>query len=99
VTRTVRRALAFETSRFLKYTDPKDDEAWGPYRSWAEGLDPKLDSVVTFSYDKVPEMLGLFVPVPQKIGFRSGVPVYKMHGSTDWLINRNDRGTPTWSRT
>jgi hypothetical protein len=37
VTRTVRRALAFETSRFLKYTNPKDDEARGPYRSWAEG--------------------------------------------------------------
>jgi hypothetical protein len=39
---------------------------------------------VTFNYDKVPERLGLFAPVPQKIGFRSGVPVYKMHGSTDW---------------
>jgi hypothetical protein len=94
---TVRRALAFETSRFLKFANPTRDEAWDPYVRWAESLrhQPGLNSVVTFNYDRVPEMLGLFVPRPHQIGRISrGVPVYKMHGSTDWVVNRNDPDSP-----
>ena len=94
VPRVVRRALAFETSRFLKYANPKEDEAWGPYLSWAKRLRLEFDTVVTFNYDRVPEMLRLFVPLPHQAEFKDQMPVYKMHGSTDWVINRSDPQNP-----
>lgn len=46
--RLVRRALAAECSRFCfsPYT-----EVWNPYKTWLEGLDPALDTLITFNYD------------------------------------------------
>jgi hypothetical protein len=93
---TVRRALAFETSRFLRFSNPEKDEAWQPYLRWAKLLrtQPEVNSIVTFNYDRVPEMLGLFVPLPHQIGTGSAVPVYKVHGSTNWRVNRNNPSRP-----
>ncbi len=94
-TKSVRRALAFETSSFLKYAKPSEDETWLPYQQWAKTLQPELDSVVTFNYDTVPEMLGgaMKVMVPSTDENQAEppdcVPVFKLHGSVDWLTDRH----------
>jgi hypothetical protein len=50
-----RRLLAVECSLFLRGADPKT-ERWLPYRRWAPRL-TKDDTIVTFNYDRVFELL------------------------------------------
>jgi hypothetical protein len=50
-----RMALAIECSHFLVEDDLKA-ERWMPYRRWASHLNGK-DTVLTFNYDRVPELL------------------------------------------
>ena len=94
---TVRRALAFEASRFLRNVRGEDDERWKPYRDWAKSLSPEHDSIVTFNYDTLLETLGkpfhVVMPpsmagpdgvVPDRTVPNGTVPVFKLHGSADW---------------
>jgi hypothetical protein len=85
--KTVRRALGFETSRFLRHA--KRDETWKPYLSWAKTLQPETDSVVTFNYDLLLEKLGkpLHAVMPGTPVPAGKVPIFKMHGSTDWVTD------------
>jgi hypothetical protein len=97
--RSVRWALAVECARFLEGVD--GDERWGPYLRWAGTLNPELDTVITFNYDLVLDRLGgnLEVIRPedvQLVGERypvyERVPVFKLHGSVDWVGNTSDSG-------
>jgi hypothetical protein len=83
--RSVRQALAVECSRFLQWTHP---EVWMPYDSWGRSLDPACDTVVTFNYDLVLETIGgdrLNAVLPHENVNSGAVPVYKLHGSVDWI--------------
>lgn len=89
--KTVRRALALETSRFLRNVKG-EDERWQPYRKWAESLNPEHDSIVTFNYDTLLESLGkpFHVFMPSSTTVPDGaVPVFKLHGSADWETDEN----------
>jgi hypothetical protein len=52
---TARRLVAAECAAFLQHVDPTREQ-WRPYRRWAASLTPN-DTVVTFNYDRVLEML------------------------------------------
>lgn len=102
------RAMGIEILQFLRDAQP-DLERWTPYRSWVGGLDG-TDSVLTFNYDRVPELLkpyahmkDLEIEIPT-IGAYGAAPfvrssalphVFKMHGSTDWISHREDVGGAT----
>ena len=88
--RTVRRALAAETSEFLRFTKITDEQ-WKPYEAWAKQLNPEWDAVITFNYDTVLESLGdrfhAVLPSEVRKPGSGRVPVFKLHGSSDWIIN------------
>ena len=52
----VRRLIAAECCAFLEGADP-ESERWAPFRAWEAYLGPN-DTVVTFNYDRVIELLG-----------------------------------------
>lgn len=91
-------AIAAECSTFVD-RGSVESEAWEPYVSWAVKRRPN-DSVVTFNYDQVLEKLGTAQYVAHlsertvvRPGTASGVaekncPIYKLHGSTTWGIDR-----------
>jgi hypothetical protein len=84
-----RRLLAAECCAFLEGVDP-DSERWSPYRRWfREVFVWGEDTVVTFNYDLVPEMLAdsqqrrdLF-QYRKKPGCSS---LLKLHGSVNWAL-------------
>jgi hypothetical protein len=89
-----RRALAVDCSLFLRSAQ-LDSERWSPYRHWARSLNGR-DTVVTFNYDHVPELLALDGGKLQVVDPRNAVddiedardskvaPVIKVHGSVTW---------------
>jgi hypothetical protein len=87
------RLMAAECCAFLENADP-DSERWEPYFRWAKLLSP-ADAVVTFNYDRVPDLLAektgtLQVPaapidVTDTTRKGSGTAVWKLHGSVDWV--------------
>lgn len=79
-----RRKVAAACCAFLKGT-AIGEERWLPYLSWAKALRAS-DSIVTFNYDHVPELLGppLSVVLPGGQGPAGYSHVFKLHGSTDW---------------
>ncbi len=86
-----RRALAAQCSRFLLFRKPEKEEVWLPFRKWATSLDAKTDVILTFNYDCVLETLDpsakhlqILMPTEARDGAR--VPVYKLHGSADWVL-------------
>jgi hypothetical protein len=82
-----RRALAAETSRFMM-TD-RSGELWLPYRRWARGLKAGRDTVVTFNYDVLLDFLEgdapFTIPLPHEDPESEDIPVFKLHGSANWL--------------
>ena len=74
-------------------------EQWDPYRRWYDLLQPGNDSVISFNYDCVPELLAaygkrhgrdlLVTPVEARESFDGlsshCVPVYQLHGHVGWL--------------
>jgi hypothetical protein len=81
-----RRRIAAECCAFLEGRST-NEEKWDPYRSWAEQLGAN-DTILTFNYDRVLEMLGSIDIIPPD---SSGLPiasqraqVLKLHGSVDW---------------
>jgi hypothetical protein len=95
--RASRRALAAETSRFMLTN--RDGELWFPYREWAAGLEPAIDSIVTFNYDLLLDELGIegenfTIPLPLESPDPSKIPVFKLHGSVDWVASGSE-----WSQT
>jgi hypothetical protein len=91
--KTVRRALAVETTSFL--TDLGDrDERWTPYEEWARGLSPERDTVITFNYDLFLDLLApsrFQVVLPGEAVARDRVPVFKMHGSGNWVVDEDSQ--------
>jgi hypothetical protein len=93
-----RRALAIECSHFLRGANVAGTERWLPYRTWARRL-TAADTVLTFNYDRVPDLLGLqnnanlqiIVPNASAENALSearslgAAPVLKLHGSVDWV--------------
>ena len=53
--RAARRALAVDCSVFLRSAQ-LNTERWQPYKDWANRLHAN-DTVITFNYDHVPELL------------------------------------------
>jgi hypothetical protein len=82
----------------------RDSELWSPYRRWARTLVPGSDSVVTFNYDRVLDLLSaagprnaLASPVGRERDYFDAliessaiVPMYHLHGHVGWLL-RNGR--------
>jgi hypothetical protein len=84
--RSVRRALAEESSAFLKHANITDEQ-WKPYREWARLLTPGRDSIITFNYDTLLEQLDrdrLQRVLPTQPLDASKIPIFKLHGSWDW---------------
>jgi hypothetical protein len=94
-----RRCLAAECSSFLDELDP-DDERWAPYEGWILTLNPELDTIISFNYDRVLDLADVHLQarpggrsrlatlLPQECvdGPQERVPVLKLHGSVDWLL-------------
>lgn len=97
LTKAARHAIAFDCSVFLRAADVHS-EKWEPYRDWPQTLDGN-DSVVTFNYDLIPDLLAeqhpqnLCVAPPGTEPFKATLAsakndnqacVLKVHGSLDW---------------
>jgi hypothetical protein len=90
-----RRLLAAECCSFLEGVDP-DSERWAPYQRWLhEVFRWAEDTVVTFNYDLVPEMLAQSQLVRERFQYRTKEPganepgyspLLKLHGSVNWLL-------------
>jgi hypothetical protein len=95
---TALKIMAAECCAFLANPDLKS-ERWHPYVRWVETMSPD-DTVITFNYDRVPELLGMDVPTPITL-FKPRtftrapgglVPkerptkVLKLHGSVSWCM-------------
>lgn len=95
------RMLAAECCCFLEGLVPDrgghiDRERWDPYVRWASALRGN-DCVLTFNYDRVPDLLARYskhiqVALPssrvpsERLEIGEGVcPVLKLHGSVDWI--------------
>jgi hypothetical protein len=97
--KAARQHVALVCDVFLDGKNPRG-ERWDPYLRWAKTLDPKNDTVVTFNYDRVPDLIaaelgGLKVRTPCPPGlYRTArrikcsnpdcADVLKLHGSVDW---------------
>jgi len=86
-----RRALAAQCSRFLFNRHPQSEETWLPFREWARRLEPSVDAIITFNYDRVLEMLDpqetrFHVLMPHEASDTARIPVFKLHGSVDWVV-------------
>jgi hypothetical protein len=88
-----RRLIAAECSAFLSGAKLLDSELWGPYVRWARHLTPGLNTILTFNYDRVPELLvdqaeaRFHIVLPGEKPNPGRVPVLKLHGSVDWMTN------------
>jgi len=89
-----RRLLAAECISFLEALDP-NLERWSPYQRWLRKVFVfGEDTVVTFNYDLVPEMLAASQQRRECFQYRAGEPGYplepgcsfllKLHGSVNW---------------
>ncbi len=95
-----RRLVAAAACAFLKDAD-LEEERWQPYRGWAQQAN-RSDSIVTFNYDRVLELIGgnnlrIVHPTQQAREPDSSARVYKLHGSVDWLREERSPGKVTWS--
>jgi hypothetical protein len=97
--RKVKRALAAECCRFLMVTD-LTSELGLPYRNWVKTLRPGVDTVLSFNYDRVVESAAAVANVESKVWIAMPgqqqppdcVPVLKLHGSVDWLVEEDLAG-------
>ena len=95
-----RRLLAAECSSFTKDAD-LSSETWGPFIRWGEILreEPDSNCVLTFNYDRVLESINEHLhnqvfrvvrPLEHRDVARQAVPVYKLHGSVDWVRRKGN---------
>ena len=98
---TTRRIIAAECSAFLQ-NKSTDLEEWQPYIQWAKLLSSK-NTVLTFNYDLVLEMLALLDGIPNinlssfygtqnnKLYSKESLITIaiKLHGSVNWKIERS----------
>ncbi|SRR6266849_3549949 len=94
-----RRLLAAECCSFLEGVDP-DSERWSPYRRWLRTLFKwDEDTVVTFNYDLVPEMLAASQQQRESFQYRNKEPgcalLLKLHGSVNWALRYTESGQLT----
>jgi len=90
-----RRLLAAECCAFLEGADPAT-ERWSPYRRWLRDLvSRREDTIVTFNYDMVPEMIAAATEVKFAYKTARGIlgilPVLKLHGSVNWTLQWDAR--------
>lgn len=85
--------LVAEVCCFLERPD-LELEKWQPYLRWANELVKPWDSVLTFNYDWVPELLiesqgkdpKLEIKDPNTTSYNDRIAnVYKLHGSANWI--------------
>lgn len=93
-----RRLIAAECCAFLEGLDP-DSERWSPYQRWlGQVFTWGEDTVVTFNYDLVPEMLAQSRGMRDFFQYRTKQPsqslLLKLHGSVNWVRLYNERGEP-----
>jgi hypothetical protein len=94
-----RRLVAAACSSFLLTTGP-EEERWQPYHAWARELEITTDTVVSFNYDRVLELLigkpkrdrGFQVFPPNALSDVEQIApyVFKLHGSVDWKREEKD---------
>jgi len=81
-----RRLVAGSCCAFLRDA-VVSQERWDPYLTWAKAMGT-WDSMVTFNYDRVLEVLDAFeVVAPNAVaaaGKTTKAEVFKLHGSVDW---------------
>jgi hypothetical protein len=83
-----RRIIAAECTAFIDVTQP-EAERWTPYHDWAKAVST-TDSILTFNYDRVLEILGRFDTLKPGGDFQGRhdhkgmAQVLKLHGSVDW---------------
>ncbi|WP_140797701.1 hypothetical protein [Myxococcus xanthus] len=92
-----KRLIAGSCSAFLSNVNV-DTERWEPFVKWAEQLGGN-DTVITFNYDCVPEMLGARSKTIRVVGLGEGrasqspaARLLKLHGSVDWKVVRQGPG-------
>lgn len=99
------RFVAGACTAFLirAHDNPKvvdESEQWDPYRRWYSKLEPALDSVISFNYDAVPDLLAahglrqkpprdLFITPAENldlfhVSLPNCVPFYPLHGLAAW---------------
>jgi hypothetical protein len=96
LSRAARLAVLADCWTFLRGARVKEDEVWSPYLKWAGSLSGN-DTILTFNYDAVPELLraagaSLSIIRPDQVdtdvsrvrAMKTVVPVFKLHGSTTW---------------
>ena len=95
-----RRLVAAECCGFLHRVST-EREQWKPFHRWARNLIAKGDTIVSFNYDRVVELIReahtketnddgaspIRVLVPSSAGddWNAACPMLKLHGSVDWL--------------
>jgi hypothetical protein len=100
----VRRSIIVDCWSFLNLHDDliKDSDRWRPFVRWAEKLSFD-DTIVTFNYDAVPELLQHkakgHISVIRPYAVQDDIlaarnlklaPVFKLHGSVTWGRRRQD---------
>jgi hypothetical protein len=89
-----RKHIAAECCSFLERNSAAK-ERWAPHRRWAEFLVGPNDTIITFNYDCVLEMLNErkeFVDIVIDFSDETEriVKAYKLHGSTSWVGQKAD---------
>jgi len=89
-----RRLVAGSCSAFLRGAD-LNSERWEPYVFWARQLS-RDDTLITFNYDVVPELLAaktdtLAVVMPGSSRPTNKAAVLKLHGSVNWCLRAAER--------
>lgn len=94
------KLAAAECCVFTKYANLQS-ERWRSYVNWALNGLGRNDTIITFNWDRVPELLSdelksrtgttLWIPTPNQLAAPppSAQPlVLKLHGSVDWLLKK-----------
>lgn len=102
LSQAAKRLIAGSCSAFLAGADPST-ERWEPFLKWARQLGSE-DTVITFNYDCVPEVLNKqtktisVVPLGQGSYVFPNARLLKLHGSVNWKIEGfvpDGQGIPT----
>lgn len=90
-----KRLVAAECCAFVKDFEPKYEKC-APYIGWARELQQE-DTVITFNYDRVPELAGeaagraFDYMLDPGLRTLNGVRLLKLHGSVNWKCDSNTR--------
>lgn len=92
-----RLAVLADCTAFVRGANVVHDEVWSPFVKWARSLSG-ADTVITFNYDPVPELLmetcgGMAIIAPGRVEGdlmsargKQIATIFKLHGSTTWAL-------------